>query len=62
MIKLRLIPFGEEEEAWPYLRPFFERIPKRVRGGITPDTIIGRARTRHMLLWVISQNGRIAGA
>ncbi|MCP4386544.1 MAG: hypothetical protein GY798_34895, partial [Hyphomicrobiales bacterium] len=26
------------------------------------DTIIGRARTRHMLLWVISQNGRIAGA
>ncbi len=61
-VHLHLIPFGEEDRAWPALRPYFDRIPKRVPGGIEPDIIINRARTRHMLLWAIFENGELTGA
>lgn len=62
MIHLRLVPFGEEERAWPMLRPYFERIPRKIGTTITPDRILAKAKERRLMLWKIYWGWCLIGA
>ncbi|WP_421722935.1 hypothetical protein [Bauldia sp.] len=62
MKKLASFPHSEEDEAWPALRPYFERIPQRLDDAITLETILIRVREGRMLLWAIIEDGALVGA